>query len=157
MNNEKFKKMMLRADTLRGVAFSQDDIEFWAGYMRGLRKKYHGDSFGTDKEHEAWFSIPADTPDLQRRARGIGYRAGLAGLDPVELFRSMNEAMSARDLATATGKTSSHIRRLARKIPGGRQLDTREWRFPNSAVEWIGALPKPGPKKKTKNSKPETE
>lgn len=149
METAKFKTMMLRADTLRGVAISPDDVEFWAGYMRGLRKLHHGDSFGTDQEHETWFTIPADMPDLQRRARGEGYRAGFSGLDPVELFRAMNEAMSSKELAEAAGVTSSRIRQLASKIPGGRKTDSG-WKFPDSAAAWIKDLPKPRPKKKTK-------
>ena len=143
MEASKFKEMMLRADTLRDVS-STPDSEFWTGYMRGLRRLHH-DDFGTDREHETWFSIPADERDFRRRARGEGYRKGYAGFDPVELFREMNEAMSAKDLAEATGKSSSHIRRLSREIPGGRKTDAG-WKFPASAIEWIKALPKPGPK-----------
>ena len=148
MNATTFKNWMLRADTLRGVA-QGCDVELWAGYMRGLRRLHHGESFGTDAEHEAWNSVPTDELDLARRARGEGYRAGIAGRDPVELFRDMNENyLSAKQLAEACGTVDSRIRQLAESIPGGRLTDAG-WRFPPASVEFVKSLPGRGrpPKK----------
>jgi len=141
MDNSTFKNWMLRADTLRGVSLDPDDAEFWAGYMRGLRRLYHGEKFGTATEHDLWFGIDADEYDMTRRSRGEGYRAGFAGVDPVELFRTINgEYLTCEQLADRSGVGSSRIRQIAAKIPGGRKTETG-WKLPKSAVEYVQKLP----------------
>lgn len=69
-----FASLLRRADTLRRADPANSD--WWAGYMRGLRRAHHGERFGTVAEHELWLSAAA-TPDPQRAALGRGYRAGL--------------------------------------------------------------------------------
>ncbi len=136
-----FKNWMLRAGTLKDVSLEPDDSDFWVGYMRGLRRLYHGEKYGTDAEHELWFGIDPDEPDMTRRARGEGYRAGFAGIDPVELFRTINgEYLSCQQLAQKTGVVDSRIRQIASKIPGGRKTEAG-WKFPESAVEYVEKLP----------------
>jgi len=136
-----FKNWMLRADTLRGVAQNPEDSEFWAGYMCGLRRLYHGGSFGTAEQHELWRSLPADEIDMPRRARGEGYRAGFAGVDPVELFRAINgEYLTTPQLAATAGVGASRIRQIANIIPGGRKTDVG-WRFPATAVNFVKKMP----------------
>jgi len=44
--------------------------------MRGLRRAYYGDKYGSAAEHDLWLSLAGDL-DLSRDARGRGYRAGL--------------------------------------------------------------------------------
>lgn len=74
---------MRAAETFRGI---DDDggfglsrnADFWAGYMRGLRRNYHGERFGTHQEHTAWWNA-ADSRDPSRKMRGVGYRAGVTG------------------------------------------------------------------------------
>lgn len=51
MDSSKFKAMMLRANTLRDVSSTLEDSDFWAGYQKGLRRLHHGDTFGTEDEH----------------------------------------------------------------------------------------------------------
>jgi hypothetical protein len=149
MNASTFKNWMSRADTLRGVSLEPDDSEFWAGYMLGLRSLYHGEKFGTEAEHELWFGIDTDEPDMSRRSRGEGYRAGFAGVDPVELFRIINgEYLTCQQLAEKSGVGDSRIRQIASKIPGGRKTDSG-WKFPKSAVEYVASSPGRGrPRKK---------
>jgi len=67
---------MRRADTLRRVEPDPVRAEWWAGYMRGLRRAHHGERFGTEAEHDLWFSA-AESTDPTRAAFGRGYRAGL--------------------------------------------------------------------------------
>lgn len=72
-----FASLMRRADTLRRLEI--DDYltqPWWTGYMRGLRRAHHGESFGTQAEHELWLSAEK-SDDPQRAALGRGYRAGL--------------------------------------------------------------------------------
>ncbi len=141
MESSTFKNWMLRADTLRGVSLDPDDSEFWAGYMRGLRRLYLGEKFETEEQHVLWFGIDQDEPDMTRRSRGEGYRAGFAGVDPVELFRTINgEYLTCEQLAKKSGVGSSRIRQIAASIPGGRKTETG-WKFPESAVEYVQKLP----------------
>ena len=72
----KFTTLMRRADTLRRIETDPIKSEWWAGYMRGLRRAHHGEKFGTQTEHELWLSA-IDSPDESRAALGRGYRAGL--------------------------------------------------------------------------------
>ena len=71
-----FTTLMRRADTLRRIETDPIKTEWWAGYIRGIRRAHHGESFGTLAEHELWLSA-ADSPDESRAALGRGYRAGL--------------------------------------------------------------------------------
>lgn len=72
----KFASLMRRADTLRRVEPDPVKTEWWAGYMRGLRRAHHGENYGTQAEHELWLSAK-ESPDESRAALGRGYRAGL--------------------------------------------------------------------------------
>jgi hypothetical protein len=67
---------MRRADTLRRVEPDPIRAEWWAGYMRGLRRAHHGERFGSEAEHDLWLSA-AESMDPMRAALGRGYRAGL--------------------------------------------------------------------------------
>jgi hypothetical protein len=71
-----FASLMRRADTLRRVESDPVHSSWWTGYMRGLRRAHHGERFGTEAEHDLWFSA-AESSDPQRAALGRGYRAGL--------------------------------------------------------------------------------
>lgn len=71
-----FATLLRRADTLRRVEPDPLRAEWYAGYIRGLRRAHHGERFGTLTEHELWLSA-ADSTDTLRAALGRGYRAGL--------------------------------------------------------------------------------
>ena len=72
----KFASLMRRADTLRRVESDPIRGDWWTGYMRGLRRAHHGESFGSQAEHDLWLSA-ADSSDPSRAALGRGYAAGL--------------------------------------------------------------------------------
>ena len=74
MNKSQFEREMHRAAAMSAAG---DLPDYWAGYVRGLRRAFHGEQFGTDAEHALW-QAAADSDDDQRRERGAGYRAGLA-------------------------------------------------------------------------------
>ena len=71
-----FASLMRRADTLRRLESNPMHSEWWAGYIRGMRRAHHGEQFGTAAEHEL-FSAAVESDDPSRRALGAGYRAGL--------------------------------------------------------------------------------
>ncbi len=71
-----FASLMRRADTLRRVESDPMHSDWWVGYMRGLRRAHHGESFGSLAEHEMWLAA-AESDDPSRAALGRGYAAGL--------------------------------------------------------------------------------
>jgi hypothetical protein len=76
MTEQKFKSEMRRADAMRRTAEPMM-AEYYSGYIRGLRRAYHGEKFGTEADRKMW--LDADTSEDEfRKQRGIGYRDGLA-------------------------------------------------------------------------------
>jgi len=73
MNQKSFESEMLKAQTL--ARLEPDRADWWAGYQRGLRRRFHGENFGTEAEHEAWMELGIG--DESRCQRTVGYRAGL--------------------------------------------------------------------------------
>jgi hypothetical protein len=79
MTERDFTREMRRASAmqrLEGSTYPRAD--YWQGYQRGLRRAYHGEDFGTEDEHALWLSLADEEDDRSRRARGEGYRDGLA-------------------------------------------------------------------------------
>jgi hypothetical protein len=75
MNEQKFKSEMRRAEIMRRAATNDGWEEYWVGYIRGLRRAYHGKKFGTEEEHIKWL---APSEIKHRQSRSIGYSDGLA-------------------------------------------------------------------------------
>jgi len=71
MNKQRFEHEIRKA---RALTTNQTQ-NYWAGYIRGLRRNYHGGNFGTEDEHRFW--LTADGDEIHRQ-RSAGYRAGLA-------------------------------------------------------------------------------
>lgn len=88
MNEREFQTLARGAEALRRSADSPRS-EYWAGYIRGLRRLYHGERFGTPEEHEIWLGLADTRRDPVGIARGLGYRAGFEGRD---LAAAMDEA-----------------------------------------------------------------
>jgi len=57
---------------------------YYEGYVRGLRRCYHGPLFGTLKEHEEWLVLAYDR-DQTKAERGRGYQDGLQGVKPLAI------------------------------------------------------------------------
>lgn len=75
MTQEKYSQEILKAESMRSVS-QGTEIDYWAGYERGVRRAYFGDLFGTEDEHTLYVAA-ADSADPQRAALGRGYREGL--------------------------------------------------------------------------------
>jgi hypothetical protein len=87
MTEKQFQHLMGAAETFRKLADDPLVADYWMGYMRGLRRKYHGKKFGTDEEHKAWgMAVTSDDESTQRR--GMGYLAGCAGLSVETAMKS---------------------------------------------------------------------
>lgn len=76
MTEHEFQKRMSLAQTFRSLGHSSD---YYAGYMRGLRRHYHGEKFGTENEHAMWLALDEDET---RADIGRGYRDGFDGKIP---------------------------------------------------------------------------
>jgi hypothetical protein len=76
MTDQQFQAELSRAKTMQGDATDPIEADYWAGYQRGLRRAFHGERFGTARQHEEWLSLVNDD-DQSRAARGRGYRDGL--------------------------------------------------------------------------------
>src|SRR5258705_1199958 len=75
MNEARFLALMTKARKFSGLG---EQVDYWHGYQRGLRRGYQGELFGTDAEHKLWMRLADDGPDRASRERGRGYRDGLS-------------------------------------------------------------------------------
>lgn len=80
MTEEDFKSEFARAETLRRSLGDPKQERYWRGYLAGLRKRYHGNAFGTEQEHERWIKA-INHRDPMRRMEARGYRDGWKGSD----------------------------------------------------------------------------
>jgi hypothetical protein len=78
MTEQEFKSRAAQAETMCGLS---DRRGYYEGYMRGLRRFYHGPHFGTLQEHEEWLGLVYDW-DEAKADRGRGYQHGLQGIRP---------------------------------------------------------------------------
>lgn len=76
MNQSQFNREMMRARTMQKLDPDPLVGDYWIGYQRGLRRAFHGESYGTADEHETWLAC-LDAGDERRRRRGQGYSDGL--------------------------------------------------------------------------------
>jgi hypothetical protein len=78
MSEQEFESLMAQAENVRRRS---DRPGYYEGYMRGLRRFYHGGRFGTLQEHETWLDM-AYHWDQTKADRGRGYQDGLQGVRP---------------------------------------------------------------------------
>ena len=78
MTEQEFKSRIAQAETMCGLS---DRRGYYEGYLRGLRRFYHGPHFGTLSEHEEWLGLVYEW-DETKAGRGRGYQDGLQGIRP---------------------------------------------------------------------------
>lgn len=83
--SEKLKTLILLAESLSRVETDPLRQAFWYGYILGIRRALHGETYGTST-HYLLHDISEDEPDRNRREIGRGYRTGYRGECPEELF-----------------------------------------------------------------------
>ena len=74
MTEEQFRREVARAETMRQLG-EADEQAYWEGYLRGVRRVYHGARYGSEAEHEA---MRRETGDAIRERRRRGYLDALA-------------------------------------------------------------------------------
>ena len=84
MNEKDFQRNLAAANTLKSAGIK---VDFYTGYMRGLRRRFHGESFCTKEEHES-FMLLADDADESRKNTVLGYRAGFEGITVKEILET---------------------------------------------------------------------
>jgi hypothetical protein len=84
MTEQEFFSRMAQAEDTGGLSARPG---YYEGYMRGLRRFYHGPHFGTLKEHEEWLVLVYDR-DQTKADRGRGYQHGLQGIRPLVMSHS---------------------------------------------------------------------
>lgn len=72
-------KKLFESEMHRARAMQSKDNDYWTGYQRGIRQRYHGEDFGDPGDHEKWMALADEDRDHARRDRGLGYRAGYLG------------------------------------------------------------------------------
>ncbi len=128
----KFETLLLRADKEKSHG---DKPDYWTGYIRGIRRAYHGEKFGTEQEHQQWLS--AIDRGGQYQERGEGYIAGLAAMDASDRPETPS-AEAVHAFLQKHGITGSQAARMlylsdsrqVRKYTGGanpRQMDGARW------------------------------
>lgn len=100
MTRSQFEHLMMKA---RAFQRAGDRTEFWTGFQRGLRRRFHGDQFGTPEEHVKWMSLVSDET---RKDLGLGYRLGfhygeIPAEDTAKLRGMLN--LTTADLAEIAG------------------------------------------------------
>jgi len=75
MTKKDFQNLLTEADTFRRFNNSSG---YFSGYIRGLRRAFYGNKFGTAEEHDLWFALIDDAT----MGKGQGYRDGLSGIRP---------------------------------------------------------------------------
>ena len=78
-NKAKFETLLKDAEAQRKAASDPGEAEYLAGYIRGLRRAYHGTAFGTEAEHKLWSGLIVRR-DQNSQKRGQGYLDGLKAL-----------------------------------------------------------------------------
>lgn len=105
MTKREFQINLNGAETFRRLAES-NELSFWEGYLRGVRRHYHGEIFGTDDEHALWMNLLTNrTSDTRRRYRGLGYQCGFNGTNVTDAMREFEQS-DARSMAKAAFRSA---------------------------------------------------
>lgn len=78
LTHARFSLELTRALTFLSLADEPEDAAYWNGYQRGIRRAFHGNSFGTEDEHGQWCVLICEI-NPRRQSLGHGYRDGLKG------------------------------------------------------------------------------
>ena len=73
MTEQEFQHNLGAAQTLSAIS---EYYSFLSGYILGLYRHFHGESFGTETEHQQYLAFDGDD---NRREFARGYRVGFAG------------------------------------------------------------------------------
>ncbi|HSB32686.1 MAG TPA: hypothetical protein VLD55_13875 [Candidatus Sulfobium mesophilum] len=90
MTEHDFQRNLAAAETLARIAQNSVEYNFWVGYIRGLRRFYYGENFGTKDEHSHLIAA-CDSSYQAEKMLGMGYRAGLIGQNVHQAYTIFKE------------------------------------------------------------------
>ena len=70
MDRRAFDQEMMRA---KAMAQREDRRDYWQGYRWGLMRRYFGEAFAAEEQHNLWMRF-AEDPDQQKAEQGRGYK-----------------------------------------------------------------------------------
>lgn len=114
MTESEFQRNVAGGKTLAELS-DYPDNEYWAGYQRGCRRNYHGESFGTESEHKLWLSLASEKGDDTSKYRGIGYRVGIDGLPISDAIKHLQGIVAKHLSASAAGSVRSAAKTAANR------------------------------------------
>ncbi len=78
MTEAEFQRDLQAAESIR--RFSEGlEACFWDGYMKGLRRNYHGPVVGREDDHAIWLSLRNEPEYDSCKLLGVGYEMGFEG------------------------------------------------------------------------------
>lgn len=113
MTKNEFQSNARAAEEMRRLEPSHDEAEYWIGYLRGLRRNYHGETFGTAEEHALWMSLSNEIRDQSRKMRGLGYQAGFAGQAILPAMKTLAGHQHMSELGKRGGSATSERKTTA--------------------------------------------
>ncbi len=116
------KQSLFEHEMRKAQAFARlgERSDYWMGYQRGLRRRYHGDNFGDPGEHELWLTASGDHHRDERRA---GYHDGYFGPDAAPKTIRAWRDWTVKDLASRIGRSPRTVQgwEQGREIPPAAQ------------------------------------
>lgn len=111
MKESLFDIELTKAEVMVGVEMPA----YWTGYINGLKRRFHGETFGSGEEHaQSMAEVQSDDAEIQERGRG--YRDGYLGVvdfqDPangIQIMRKWRD-WSLDQLAEKAGVTPETAR-----------------------------------------------
>jgi len=114
MTESEFQHNVAGANSLRSLS-DPLDADYWAGYVRGTRRHYHGEKFGTAEEHKQYIGLRNEIFDDSRYMTGKGYMAGACGWGLQEAMKHLHVLRGAKAAASAAGSVRSEAKTLANR------------------------------------------
>jgi DNA-binding transcriptional regulator YiaG len=111
MKKSLFDIELTKAEVMVGV----EQTAYWTGFINGLKRRFHGDAFGTQEEHEKWMAVAGDS-DEEVKEQSRGYRDGYLGAvdlqDPANGIAILRKwrSWSVDELAAKAGVSPERVR-----------------------------------------------
>jgi DNA-binding transcriptional regulator YiaG len=102
---------MTKAEVMGGV----ERTHYWTGYKNGLQRRFYGEAFGTQEEHDHWMTT-ALNGDAEQEEQSRGYHDGYLGAvdlqDPANGIIILRKwrSWSLEDLAAKVGVSPERVR-----------------------------------------------
>ena len=107
MTESQYKSAYIKAEAMYQTSSSLDS-HYWRGYMRGLRRGYHGDHFGTDEEHRQWWNAGTMGAPIREQLQS-GYRDAIYWIEFVGLYKRVG---TQREVAEKLGVSVGLVQSL---------------------------------------------